>query len=308
MLFRSILESCFWFIVHSPEEWAPVDDAVRCELIAARRVLFQCGIQLDLPVAKAIFCSDASEAGYVISVLDLSCWREKWRFREVEAPVLDRPEDSMHGRVVGSGGCLLDDHDPEFLRGAFDANAMPLAAGRRRVGGVSVDTFRPATRPRRVKLSNNLALALPETAVTGSRFAPLCTGAWRHPSKIPVLEVRTVVMGLRPAAARPALHDLIVLSLGDNMGELQAAEKGRSHDPILNCQCRRAAGLQASSGLRWRRCHVETARNPTDRASRLALAGDLRPGTVVKRSPAQVRAAFMRAERGSAREIGRAHV
>ena len=62
-----------------------------------------------------------------------------------------------------------------------------------------------------------------------------------------------------------------------------------------------------SAGIRWRRRHVETQRNPTDRGSRLACVGDLPPGSIVRRTPQQRRAAFRAAERASARACGLSH-
>ena len=84
-------------------------------------------------------------------------------------------------------------------------------------------------------------------------------------------------------------------------------EKGRSPDPILNCQCRRACGLQLASGIRWRRRHLETTRNPTDRGSRLALSGALAPGETVSRSEGQRRSRFLSARAGAARSCGLTH-
>ncbi len=254
----SILESCFWFIINNLDEWAPLDDLVRAELVACRGMVFQCGAQLDLPVSRCVFCSDSSELGYEIAVtsalpaevMDLARWKERWRFREVDDPIEDRPETAKQGQIAG-GVCAVAD-DSAFSRWAVEANLMQAAAGRRRVGGVAVDTFRAAARPRRVELFHAAVPAIPATITWSARYAPLCTGAWRHPSKIHALESRVALMGLRFAAARPAFHDSVVVSVGDNMGEVLATEKGRATDPVLNAQCRRAAGLQVSAGIRWR--------------------------------------------------------
>jgi len=278
----SILEACFWFVINNLDEWAPLDDLVRAELVACRGMIFQCGAQLDLPVSRCVFCSDSSERGYEIAVtsalpaevMDLARWKERWRFREVDDPITDRPDTAKQGRIAGGISAVAD--DSAFSRWAVEANLMQAAAGRRRVGGVAVDTFRAAARPRRVELFH-------------------------------ALESRVALMGPRFAAARPAFQDSVVVSVGDNMGEVLATEKGRATDPVLNAQCRRAAGLQVSAGIRWRRRHVETQRNPTDRGSRLACVGDLPPGSIVRRTPQQRRAAFHAAERASARACGLSH-
>ncbi len=114
-------------------------------------------------------------------------------------------------------------------------------------------------------------------------------------------------MWLWHAAGQPRLNDRVLLSVGGNMGEVLGMEKGRSPDPILNCQCRRACGLQLASGIRWRRRHLETTRNPTDRGSRLALSGALAPGETVSRSEGQRRSRFLSARAGAARSCGLTH-
>ena len=84
-------------------------------------------------------------------------------------------------------------------------------------------------------------------------------------------------MGLRCAARSTSMRDSIVLSIGDNLSEILASDKGRSSDPVTNAQLRRAAGLTAAAGISWRRRHIETGRNPTDKGSRIADDGELAP-------------------------------
>ena len=103
------------------------------------------------------------------------------------------------------------------------------------------------------------------------------------------------------------MRDTIVLSLGDNLSEILASHKGRSSDPVANAQLRRAAGLTAAAGIFWRRRHIETGRNPTDKGSRVADEGELEPGATLRRTPAKRNAAFFAARRGAARACGLPH-
>ena len=114
-------------------------------------------------------------------------------------------------------------------------------------------------------------------------------------------------MGLRCAARSTSMRDSIVLSIGDNLSEILASDKGRSSDPVTNAQLRRAAGLTAAAGISWRRRHIETGRNPTDQGSRIADDGELAPGETLRRTPAQRNAAFFAARRGAARACGLPH-
>eukprot|EP00959_Pyramimonas_sp_CCMP1952_P315204 6597576-Pyramimonas_sp.AAC.1 len=57
-------------------------------------------------------------------------------------------------------------------------------------------------------------------------------------------EARIALVGLHHAVRDPASHGGVVLSLGDNLSEVLATERGRAHDPALNSVCRRAAAVE----------------------------------------------------------------
>lgn len=87
----------------------------------------------------------------------------------------------------------------------------------------------------------------------------------------------------------------VLVSLGDNMGEILAQDRGRSRDKALNTQCRQAAAWQLAAGTSWRRRHVPTDVNVVDKTSRLVDNGLLQPGDVMVLSPAERRRAHRRA-------------
>eukprot|EP00959_Pyramimonas_sp_CCMP1952_P290635 6078970-Pyramimonas_sp.AAC.1 len=62
-------------------------------------------------------------------------------------------------------------------------------------------------------------------------------------------------MGLRRAAVCRAAEDSIVVSLGDNMADVLATERGRASDFGLNALCRQSCAWQWAAGVDWRRRH-----------------------------------------------------
>ena len=88
--------------------------------------------------------------------------------------------------------------------------------------------------------------------------------------------------GLRHAGGDARYHNTVVMSLGDNISEVCAFDRGRTTDVELLCLVRRSCAWQVSCNIRWVRRYIETWRNPSDAASRLASAGALRPGQVAR--------------------------
>ena len=106
-------------------------------------------------------------------------------------------------------------------------------------------------------------------------------GAWRHPGRIHLLEAKVSLMGLRNAAVSRRSEDCVVLSLGDNMAEVLATERGRARDRGLNACCRQSFAWQLAAGVDWRRRYVPTDKNISDSDSRLADRGALEAGEVM---------------------------
>ena len=83
------------------------------------------------------------------------------------------------------------------------------------------------------------------------------------------------------AVATPALHGSAVLGISDNYSEALASEGGRARSYELDAVCRQSCALQLVSGILWTRRWVESLRNCTDSASRLADEGFLSPGELL---------------------------
>ena len=103
-----------------------------------------------------------------------------------------------------------------------------------------------------------------------ARWQPLVAGAWRHYNRIHDRECRTSLWALRRECALGANRGSTVLSIGDNLSEVLALERGRARNRDLNAVCRQACGLRLATGIAWRRRHVESERNVSDADSRLA--------------------------------------
>ena len=247
-------------------------------------------------VATEVHCTDSSSLGYELSktrahpreVLEATRWREKQRFIETFD---ETPEDLLAQDSVASADLapLIAD-DGDFSRWAALACPTTHFASRSRS-----DLKRPRTKV----LFNGAVPVLPSAFLRPSRYVPTVTGAWKRPGVIHNLESRVAIMGLRDASSTPHLQDKTLLSIGDNLSEILATDKGRSHDPVLNAQLRIRAGLCTQSGIDWRRRHVETKRNPTDHGSRLADEGILLPGQVLRRSARHREALVTRADASS---------
>ena len=110
-------------------------------------------------------------------------------------------------------------------------------------------------------------------------------GGWWRPYAAPVhiLEGRASLLGLRRAARPKANFGHSVLSIGDNLSEILAGDRGRSNDWAMRALLLRSLAYQAATGMRWRRRYIETVRNHSDFGSRkvdlgIMQAGDRRVG------------------------------
>ena len=275
------LEQVFYFVIGHIGQWAVFPQGVIAELVVARGLVFQAYADLARPVAAEVHCSDSSSLGFELSrtvahpreVLEATRWRERQRFIETLEPL---GEDAIAVDTLATADLVpLVSDDSDF--GRWAALACPTATH-------AAKPQHYVARPRVKKLFNGFVPVLPASLLRPSRFLAVVTGAWRRPGVIHALESRVALMGLRDASRTPSLQDSILLSLGDNLSEILATDKGRSQDPVLNALLRIRAGLCVSSGIEWRRRHVETKRNPTDRGSRLADDGGLGPGEIRRRT------------------------
>ena len=176
-------------------------------------------------------------------------WMERWRFAE---------EDEAPGHGAGALGpgpvaefdCLVEASeldDTELSGSRVPAGDRPRGRPARRACGTS-------------KVATGVAPSLPDDAARPRRRSRVLVGAWNKREAIHMEECRVALAGLRHAVAVPWSRGCRVLSVGDNLSEILATEKGRADDHRLNALCRRSAAHQLGAEVRRDRRHVESER------------------------------------------------
>ena len=267
---------------HGPRE-APVFSALLNELRVIRGFIPIIEGDLGRNSCVTAFCSDSSTHGYALhetpcqvsEMLDVTVWRERWRF-VIDHPALTRRVDG------GLQGHLADVPDMALRFEAWFEKEM------RDLDCLLPEPEPPPRCPADVRTPlrvrqevAGLVPQLPPDWVRPERWRRVVAGAWRRPEAIHHKEARAALLGFRRAAQQPRNFGLSLLSLGDNLGEILAFDRGHARDHELLALVRRGAGIQIATGIAWRRRYVETERNPSDADSRLADAGLLLPGQTV---------------------------
>ncbi|CAK0838390.1 unnamed protein product [Prorocentrum cordatum] len=282
----SVLSQLYVFSTENLGRYRRFDGHVRGELVTCRGLLALVRSRLRPRHYPVAFCSDASTRGYAIHsgqidphlLYDVCRWRERWRFtvaEEDEGPGIDGAQTGLDAdfRELGAD---LDIEDGDWDRRGD--RAVPVRRAPRVSSLVPAEALRAAELGLPHPRVTGIVPALPDTLVAPTRWRRLLVGAWQRREAIHMKEARIALVGLYHAVRDPASHGGVVLSLGDNLSEVLATERGRAHDPALNSVCRRAAAVELGAEVRWVRRYVETDRNPTDSDSRLAEQGILAPG------------------------------
>ena len=267
----SIFSACYRYVNENLNDYGPLWPTVVQEIRDFVDCMFLAVVNLGTPYSSDVFCSDSSKLGYALhitscspsEVRDYSAVRERWRFI---------PSDAA--------AAVPDDLGP-----GWDA-AWRTQDGRLETHEwVSSPPDVVLTRPRTdrthrvvVQEAANRVSPLPDSLMDPQRWKLVVEGAWRSTSAIHTLEARIALLGLRRASRCLKNHHTRVLSIGDNMSEILASEKGRAADYSLRSLIRRAAAYQLGCGIMWRRRHVDTKRNISDGGSRKADRGVYQPG------------------------------
>ena len=164
-------------------------------------------------------------------VLDAVQWKERWRFIEVKAEQQHRAGGSLNGQTASE---LEPAEKSSFERWATsDVAVIAPASGK----------LRPARKPKVFKEVTGLVPCLNDDWCHADRYRLVVAGAWRRPDVIRRQEARATMLGLRRACRTDSAHSSLVLSVGDNLSEILASEKGRARCKELNSMCRQACAI-----------------------------------------------------------------
>ena len=262
------LGEVFAFISKNLKVDTPLPIQVIKELTVAFGILHLVCHDAGRPLSTVMYVSDASQPGYAL-----------------HSTRVERTEVALWRRAVSGGGsrkphradraCLST---PRTRPTPPRTTSLPSST----CGWTPSSTrTRPTTSPLLRASDPEVALRVPSTrratappsSPTPSRRSEDGDGLWWALGFTPT---RSTTRGAAPRSSRSdeprgaqARHS-VTLSLGDNMSEITATEKGRAKNYELKCQCRRAAALQFCADILWRRRHVDTERNPSDWDSCLA--------------------------------------
>ena len=286
----AILQNVYRFSVDNIGKMAALPFDVLAELRVALGVLPLVFHDAGRRLSRDAFCSDASGRGFALHVAtfgrgeleEVCALRERWRFREAfddDTPALENDlVDDPSRRQRGCEAVLVSmaPRSEEWL-----ARQSTPVLGR---------TYRmplPPRQPTALVEVPGIWTKVPDNILIEGRWRRVIAGAWRTEAPIHLKEAFASLLGLKRACRTKEALDTRILSLGDKLPEVLSQEKGRATDHGLNAVCRRSASYRLGFGVVWHRRYVETARNPSDRDSRLAYLQNLKPGEIVKTTATQ---------------------
>ena len=214
---------------HGPRE-APFSAVLMNELRVIRGLVPIIEGDLGRDSCMVAFCSDSSTHGYPLhetrchasEMLDITVWRERWRF-VIDHPAIDCwVADGLRGRLAD-----VPDMAPRF-EAWFEKEMRDL--------DILLPDPEPPPRcpadarpPPRVRQEVvGLVPQLPTGWVQPERWHRVVAGAWRRPEAIHNKEARAALLGLRRATQQPRNYGRSLLSLGDNLSEIMAFDRGRA--------------------------------------------------------------------------------
>ena len=248
----------------------PIPGVVKREIRMVVGLIFQVEVDLGAPYSPVAFCGDSSSYGYCFQVAEapkeeqkpLFRFHERWRFLEVEEGI---------GLGLGSHhhswSADFDLPKTAYVKWLCEREGIPVPGGDVLERGTQ-SSCQHGRRFKEVELVG-MVPKLPGTLLDPLRWRTLVKRKWSHREPIHLKEGRVALMSLRRASRDVALHGHRLLTLCDNLSALMAFDKGRAQDLSLLSLCRRAGALQFACEIRWHLRYVESARNPSDKDSRV---------------------------------------
>ena len=279
----SVLSACYRFVgMHLHQRVTLWDEVVR-ELMVLSGLCFLVEVDLAAPPCSVATCSDACLSGYAFHCSDIGrdealeamAVKERWRF-------LCKEVVPSSGSAVTSWTPSRDhEHPLEHLFAVKDDlpdNPFVPYDAKRSFDMVEVD---------------GVVAPLPDQLLVADRWRLVCRGAWNRQEAIHLLEARTSLMCLRWAARSRNNFGSKLLTIGDNLADITACEKGRAKDAQLRWILRQSLAYSLATEIRWKRRFAESERNPSDADSRRLLPPGCSvkgPGFRTKAEPGQHRA------------------
>ena len=263
-LVLSVLSSAYTFVQANLDRSAPLWPEVRDELRLVAGFVFLCEVDLAAPASEVAFCGDSSTDGYALHAarlrpgefLEATAVKERWRFTTVEKLPGPGRRTATRGWSADLGrasGPLAD-----WLGRDFTTPPRGLLPGR---------PVQESREEEEVEIPG-LVPPLADELLEPNRWKLVVAGAWKYSGPIHNKEARVAVMSLRHCTRSVSYHGTRVLTLGDNLSELCASEKGRASDRALRVLLQHALAYTLGPEVRWKRRYVESARNPSDHDSR----------------------------------------
>ena len=244
-----------------------IPGSVKRELRMVVGLLFLVEVQLAASYLDVVYCGDSSTNGFAFhwtrstaeEQRPLFRFRERWRFVEVEADF---------GHTCGghsSWNASLEVPNISYTRWLAQRVGLPLpGSGELEKGCSCFDN-----KQQRAFEIFDLVPRLPEYLLQPDRWNLIAQKRWKFGETIHMKEARVALMSLRRESRRVGSHNKRLLTFCDNLAAVCAFDKGKTRDVGLLSLCRRAAAIVFSAGIQWRLTYVESARNPSDKGSRL---------------------------------------
>ncbi|CAK0876003.1 unnamed protein product, partial [Prorocentrum cordatum] len=229
-----------WPIVTHKSERLSADVASELKVAAGLVLIVRHHFRLN--TSTTVHCPDASQAGYSVhvgrfnpgEVLPAIAWKERWRFRTLEAFVEDDDADpGPWSSIAAESSSLAPSFESELGFGDLDVNDLTASSWK-------ASSSRWASRRAREWIDAHAVPALGASFSDRLRWRRVVVGGWCKPEAIHNKEARASLLGLRRHSRRVRRWDSELLSAGGNLSETLAMERGRAKDRELNALRRRS--------------------------------------------------------------------
>ena len=258
----SLLGACYAFVQEHLEEAVGLWKRARLELWNIAGLIFLAEVDLQAEWLPWAICSDACEHSFAIHAKKFSSdllreagsVRERWRFTAQEKlPVASHTLSYSSAKPKTAGLSVAEKLFGDELAACRVIRKPPSSLA------VSREV---------VEVDGGLVAPLASEFAAPSQWFLFLRGGWRYRATMHIKEALASLRGLAAVAQDSSRHGCQLLSLGDNLAEICACEKGRCSDAALRVLLSHALAFTLAPQIRWRRRYIESERNPSDADSR----------------------------------------